>query len=130
MKRTPLRKVRTKARPGRLKGQALTDLRRQCFERDGYRCQAIRIERMGWFQISWNQHIPIYGPRVCLEPVTWETGEMAHVKAKRRHGDSLANVTTMSKRCHELSHAYGPSGVKPVPLKPKSVSPVVETETR
>jgi 5-methylcytosine-specific restriction endonuclease McrA len=109
MKRTRVKKVRSKPRAGRLKGAALEQLRRDCFERDGYRCQGFIHSECGlWF--------------TCRKLVTWESGHMAHIGAKRRHGDSLDNVRTLCAECHRIEHAYGPSGVKPCP--PKGTSDV------
>jgi 5-methylcytosine-specific restriction endonuclease McrA len=100
-----VRKVRAKARPGRLKGKAMEQLRRECFERDGYRCQGV-------FKIE-------YLELKCDRHVTWESGHMAHVGAKRRHGDSLENVRTLCAECHIREHSYGKSGIKPCPAKAK-----------
>jgi 5-methylcytosine-specific restriction endonuclease McrA len=105
-RKKPVRKVRAKARPGRLKGKAMDQLRRECFERDGYRCQMI-------FYVT-NMGVAL----TCGKPVTWETGHMAHIGAKRRHGDSLENVRTLCAECHHIEHSYGKSGVKPCPKKP------------
>jgi 5-methylcytosine-specific restriction endonuclease McrA len=104
MKRTRVKKVRSKPRAGRLKGAALEQLRRDCFERDGYRCQGEVLSYL-------------FGWEKCDRAVTWESGHMAHIGAKRRHGDSLDNVRTLCAECHGLEHAYGPSGVKPCPPK-------------
>jgi 5-methylcytosine-specific restriction endonuclease McrA len=116
----PVKKVRSKPRAGRLKGAALEKLRRECFERDGYRCQAWEMGVVGWFRVEFPSHresIPIFGLRRCRKSVTWESGHMAHIKAKRRNGDSLDNVRTLCAECHGLEHAYGPSGIKPCPPK-------------
>jgi 5-methylcytosine-specific restriction endonuclease McrA len=61
----------------RLKGKALTALRRACFERDNYTCQET-------------------GARV-----TWETGHMAHIIGRGRGGsDVLDNVRTLLAGVH------------------------------
>lgn len=91
---TPVRKRRAKPRRGRLKGEELVVLRSQCFGRDLYRCV------------------------VCSGGITWDTGHMAHIGAKRRHGDSLANVRTLCAECHRKEHNWGKSMKKPVPKKP------------
>jgi 5-methylcytosine-specific restriction endonuclease McrA len=101
-----IRPIRAKVRPGRLKGKALEQLRRDCFERDLYRCQA---------------EIPGFAD-VCGNRVTWESGHMAHIGAKRRHGDSLDNVQTLCGTCHGLEHQYGKSFQKPCPPKGNSVN--------
>jgi 5-methylcytosine-specific restriction endonuclease McrA len=84
---------RRKARKGRLKGEALSELRRKCFDRDRMRCVD------------------------CGDVVTWESGHMAHVGGKRRHGDSLSNVRTKCGACHRREHLWGKSMTKPVPPK-------------
>ena len=115
MKRTPLkRKSRVNAvsekrrqRSGkagklgivRLYGDDVEPLRRECFERDEYRCQ----------------HVIDVGPpeRKCLRVVRWEegypdSGHMAHIGNKRMYGDVIDNVLTKCPRCHlELEHAGG-----------------------
>jgi 5-methylcytosine-specific restriction endonuclease McrA len=104
-RKKPVRKVRAKARPNRKKGKAMEQLRRECFERDGYICQGVLRECR-------------CGQKVfCLKRVTWESGHMAHIGAKRRHGDSLENVRTLCAECHHIEHSYGKSGVKPCPPK-------------
>jgi len=111
IKRSPIRKVRSKPRPGRLKGAAMEKLRRDCFERDGYLCQHMRVIAIDW------KLGKLY--RKCKNPVTWENGHMAHVVSRGRGGkDELSNVETKCAQCHiGIEHSYGPSGVKPVPKK-------------
>ena len=75
----------------RLRGKDLEALRRDCFERDGYRCTC-----------------------GCGEGVTWDSGHMAHKQSRGAGGsDVIDNVTTMTADCHMRSHAGG----KPVPRK-------------
>ena len=75
----------------RLRGKAITDLRRECFERDRYICQC-----------------------GCGESVTWERGDMAHIVSRGAGGsDILSNVKTMNHFHHLLEHFGG----KPVPKK-------------
>lgn len=102
-----IRSRRNKPRPGRLKGAAMTALRTQCFERDGFRCQHMLkyedgtdMTRCGW-------------------RVTWESGHMAHLVNRGRGGkDELPNVTTKCAMHHMVTeHSYGPTGVKPCPAK-------------
>ena len=90
---TPVRKKRyrkgdeTIGKTGRirLRGEKLEQLRRDCFERDGYRC--------------------VCG---CKQPVTWETGDMAHIQSRGAGGsDVLSNVKTMTHACHMREHAKG-----------------------
>ena len=90
--------VRRRARSGkpgklgivRLYGDDLTALRRQCFERDEYRCVDCGC------LVAWDEEeatergIPV--------------GDMAHIKGKRNHGDTLGNVRTKCRRCHDREH--------------------------
>jgi hypothetical protein len=94
-----IRKSRSKPRPGRLKGKALEQLRRDCFERDCYRCGC--------------------GQRVEWDGPWWCKGQMAHLVSRGRGGkDELSNVVTKCYDCHMVKeHSYGPSGVKPCPKK-------------
>lgn len=113
--RSPIRKVRSKARPARLKGNALAALRAQCFERDGYLCQHIlKVVRVApeWVEV-----------KRCRKRVTWGTGHMAHIVSRGRGGkDELSNVTTKCAACHiGIEHSYGPSGQKPCPRKVSNV---------
>ncbi len=116
LKRTPIRKVRSKPRPGRLKGKAMESLRREVFERDGYRCQHT------WMVDYWNPLDGTYMPfqRTCGKEVTWENGHLAHIISRGRGGpDTPENTCCKCSSCHiGIEHSYGPSGVKPVPKKP------------
>lgn len=103
IKRSPIKKARSKPRPGRLEGAALTKLREEVFDRDGYRCQHI------WLGMR------------CLRLLTWNTAHMAHIRNKRMWGDSLDNCTTKCAEHHLVNeHSYGPSGEKPCKKKEHS----------
>lgn len=68
----------------RLRGKALEALRRDCFTRDGYKCQC---------------------KPSCGLAVTWETGDMAHIVSRGAGGsDILSNVVTMDHFHHLASH--------------------------
>lgn len=108
-----VRKVRAKARPGRLKGKAMEALRRDRFEMDGYKCQRIIGHYASGFRGDLAQ------PERCLEPVSWESGHLAHIKAKRIGGDSIENVETWCGDCHRAFHERGPSMQKIIPAKAK-----------
>lgn len=91
IQRTRVRTRRTKARRGRLKGEDIARLRAACFDRDGFR---------------------------CVDCGSIRDLQMAHIRGKRRHGDSLSNVRTKCFECHIVKeHQYGPTGLKPVPAK-------------
>lgn len=97
---SPVRKRRSKPRPGRLKDADLKLLRATCFVRDNFTCQycAAKVDPF-------------------LPHLADTSAHMAHIHAKRRGGDSLENVRTLCGKCHRLEHAYGKSGVKPCPAK-------------
>lgn len=111
IKRTPIKKVRSKPRPGRVKGKAMESLRREVFERDGYRCQHEVRHSDAKIGAVWSVK--------CLLPVTWESGHLAHVISRGRGGkDEASNCVCKCQNCHiGIEHSYGPSGVKPVPQK-------------
>lgn len=94
--RKPIRKVRRKPRPGRLKGKDLAELRIQCFVRDRAICQDC-------------------GCMVIFDaPHEWNNSyHMAHIKAKRIGLDVISNVKTSCGRCHRTHH----NGGKPCPAK-------------
>ena len=105
MKRTRLRPVspKRKSRVGklgivRLVGKDLAELRLQCFERDGWRCQKCGVIV---------RDVPL--------SLDLHRAEMAHIHAKRNGGDTLDNVQTLCASCHKREHAGG----KPCPPKPK-----------
>lgn len=77
----------------RLYGADLEALRRECFERDGYRC------------------VPC-GKAVIWEAGFWNSGHMAHRKNKRMYGDFIDNVDTKCIECH-LVHEHNPRAVPP-----------------
>jgi len=100
LKRTAVKPVRSKPRPGRLKGQKLLELRAECYRRDFGVCQE------------------------CGRPTDWDADQerdnsyhMAHIKAKRIGLDMLENVRTLCGFCHRREHLWGKSMAKPVPPK-------------
>jgi 5-methylcytosine-specific restriction endonuclease McrA len=81
----PIRKRKRRSKVGklgilRLAGKDMEAARRRVFERDGYRC--VR----------------------CGRSVTWESGELAHRRTKRNHGDADSNMEVSCKRCHRVEH--------------------------
>lgn len=95
LKRSPIRPVSKKrrkrsGRPGkcgivRLYGRDLEVLRETCFERDHRKCVD------------------------CGRPLVLARGfidsmEMAHVRTKRNHGDTLDNVRSKCRDCHHREH--------------------------
>jgi 5-methylcytosine-specific restriction endonuclease McrA len=94
LKRTkPFRPKRRKPRPGRLTGEALKDLRRQCYERDGGKCVECGIPL-------------IYEPAHPLVPNGYH---MSHIRARSLQGkDELSNVRSKCSFCHLiLEHTKG-----------------------
>ena len=94
--------VRSKPRPGRLKGEALKKLREDCHDRDKGRCQ--ECGRLTLFY---------------ADPIADISYHMAHKRNKRMHGDSLEQVRTLCGGCHRASHN---AGGKPVPPKDVAIS--------
>jgi hypothetical protein len=77
----------------RLIGPDMTELRKQAYLRANGFCEECGI----------------YTP--------WKSGELAHIKAKRRNGDSLDNVRWLCPSDHRKEHAWGVSKEKPCPTK-------------
>jgi hypothetical protein len=78
----------------RLTGKDLQALRRARFEFDDYRCQC--------------------SPN-CGVAVTWESGDLAHIKSRGAGGsDTLDNTRTMLHEHHMRSHN---AGGRPLPRK-------------
>lgn len=125
MKRSWIKRRRNRPRPGRVRGKAMEELRRACFERDGYRCQAMRT-----FVMPWGQSFQLR----CLRHVEWDgpnAGHMAHKRNKRMWGDSLNQVQTECGECHNEYHQFGPSRTKPCPRKPPvAVEEAIECRSR
>jgi 5-methylcytosine-specific restriction endonuclease McrA len=72
----------------RLKGEAMSSLRRLVFSRDDMRC--VR----------------------CGARVNWATGELAHIQGRGRGGDdSPENTETCCKVCHRAEHH--PKAIRP-----------------
>jgi hypothetical protein len=89
---TPIRKVRKKVRPGRLRGEGMKDLRLLCYERDGRKC--VECNRPVVF-VPWS-------------PMQEDGYHMAHIRNRRMWGDNLENVHTKCGYCHiVLEHRGG-----------------------
>jgi hypothetical protein len=92
-----IRSKRTKPRPGRLQGKALSTLRMECWVRDGGRCVKCYTKLH-------------YEPRYDGDPNAYD---MAHKRNRRMYGDSIGNVQAECHSCHMKGH----SGEKPCPKK-------------
>lgn len=93
LKRSAVRKRRTKVRPGRIRGKEMSELRQGSWEERGALCFYCRLP--------------------CSEVL----GELAHIRGKRMWGDTKENTAPAHKECHRKFHQFGPSLVKPVPAK-------------
>ncbi len=72
-----------------LYGEDKTALRREVFERDGYRC------------------VGVPNGRQCGRSLTWETGEMSHYPRRPIGGDSLETCSLRCRTCHRLTDGHG-----------------------
>lgn len=104
-----IRSRRKKPRPGRLDAEGMAALRREVFERDGYRCQQMHVVAIDW------KLGKLY--RKCNEIVTWEIGHLCHVRNRRMWGDTPENTFCGCPDCHRKYHERGPSLEKIVPSK-------------
>ena|ERR1700677_818972 len=95
---------RSKPRPGRLKGEALQQLRMDCWFRDKGECQKCGIHT-----------------NYVADPMVSYSYHMSHIQAKRLGGDSLDNVETLCGDCHRKYHNYGPTMEKPCPPKSRNL---------
>jgi hypothetical protein len=97
IRRTPIRRKRNKPRPGRLRGNELSALRAECFERDGFLCQVC--------DCTVYEHASDFNPRKA---------HMSHIRNKRMWGDVISNVETRCNFDHMITkHNAG----KPCPRK-------------
>lgn len=94
---------RTKPRPGRLKGDDLTTLRGQAYERDNGHCVACGV---------------LTDPYAPVEDD--KSFHLAHRRGKRMWGDHIGQVEVQCGRCHRLEHAYGKERIKPCPPKSRN----------
>lgn len=80
-------------------------LRREVFERDGYRCQHL---------LGWIKNIPY----LCYNPVTWESGHIAHIIRRSQGGDDTAeNTLCKCADCHLIKEHHEGGNGKIVPAK-------------
>jgi 5-methylcytosine-specific restriction endonuclease McrA len=90
-RKKPVRKVRAKARPNRLKGKAMTELRQKVFDRSIGKCE-----------------------NYCGRGIFWETFHLHH-KIHRSLGgkDTAENCAAICHVCHFAEHNI----LKPCPPK-------------
>lgn len=88
-----MKRIRPVARPGRLKGAEMAELRDAVYLRDNGRCQMCG---------KW-----------CGEG-DWD---LSHKRGKRMWGDSLETTEVACKTCHQIFHSYGKTMTKPCPKK-------------
>ena len=96
LKRTWVKRYRSKPRRGRLRGKQMSALWEAAWERDEGVCQR------------------------CLLPVLPEEGVLSHRKGKRMWGDHLDNVQIEHDACHKRFHANGPTLEKPCKAKERA----------
>ena len=99
LKRSPIKKSRTKPRPGRLEGNDLAQLRADCYRRDHGICQK------------------------CGRMTDWEADQesdnsfhMAHRRGKRMWGDHINQVEVECGGCHRKFHNLGAVDAKAVSI--------------
>lgn len=99
-------KRKRSVRPERLTGAALEKLRRDCFERDSYRCQHV-IRTPICDLKGYTTGMSMLDK--CANFVSWESGHMAHIIARSLGGaDSLENIITKCADCHlRREHTMG-----------------------
>lgn len=86
----------------RLTGKDMVQLRRDVFERDGYRCKHFIPPNMR--------------AQFCNKLVSWEYGHLCHIKSRGAGGsDTTENTFVGCAECHMKSHNVGG---KPCPTKP------------
>jgi 5-methylcytosine-specific restriction endonuclease McrA len=96
-RKTPVKRVRAKARPGRLKGKDVKNLRLKVFIRANGECE-------------------LGGSTKCHGYVDWNRGHMHHVKHRSLGGkDELSNLLWACPPCHAEEHV--PSKVVPAKAK-------------
>ena len=97
LRRSRIRPVRSKPRPGRLRGKALKMLRVDCYARDRGRCQVCGVMT------------------VFDAPAIWGNSyHMDHIVPRHMGGrDELSNVRVLCGDCHRARH----DGNKPCPKK-------------
>lgn len=99
LKRTPIKKKRSKPRPGRLDAKGVQAQRVRIFERDKGLCQDCGI------------------PTIFNAPDEWPNSfHRAHLRGKRNNGDDDSNVKCSCGSCHRKHHTGGkvvPPKVKP-----------------
>lgn len=96
----PMKRSRYKPRPGRLKGDDMSDLRDEAYARDKGCC------------VACGRILNPLAPKI-----TDDSFHLAHRRNKRMHGDHIDQVDCQCGKCHREEHHYGKSRIKPVPRK-------------
>jgi 5-methylcytosine-specific restriction endonuclease McrA len=96
LKRTWVKRYRSRPRKGRLRGEEMSALRKESWEGRGSLC--------------------FY----CGKPCSEISGELAHIRGKRMWGDTKENTAPAHKECHRRFHAYGPTLEKPCKAKERA----------
>lgn len=106
MKRSPIRKRRSKPRCGQPTKQEKAAIRHQVYVETGGRCHL-------------NKHPQCIRGVLPEDGVTpWDHWHLVHLRNKRMYGWERSNLTGGCHLCHlVVLHSYGPTGVKPCPAK-------------
>ena len=90
----------------RLRGEAMTDLRRQAFERSGGKCEF----GIPGASLLFNR---------CNRPITWKSMELSHDRHGPNKSDTLATVKAVCHECHQIG-THNPKSCKRRAGKPMS----------
>lgn len=100
IRRSPIRRTRSKPRRGRLDAAGMAKLRKERYLFDD--CHCVVCGNMVFME---------------LPPEDDASMHLAHKKGKRMWGDSIQNTQTECGACHRAYHQNGPSRQKIVPSK-------------
>jgi hypothetical protein len=103
MKRSPIRKKRSKPRRGQTTPEEMAAIRKAVYERSGGRCELRLSEDCITGVLAWDGGS------------SWSHGHLVHLKARRRFGTTLEDSRWGCWHCH-LVGLHNP---KPCPAKPK-----------
>jgi hypothetical protein len=106
MKRTPIRKIRSKARLGQPTKAEKEAIHHQVYAESGGRCE---------LNLS-PECIRGVLPENGITP--WDHWHLVYKRNKRMWGWERENLCGGCRHCHlVVLHSYGPSGIKPCPKK-------------
>lgn len=88
LRRTPIRKKRSKPRRGEPTREEKEALRRQVYDRSGGHCELNLMPNCFVGVLPWDGETP------------WDHGHLVHIKARRVHGWDLSNLRWGCPCCH------------------------------